>query len=183
MKTILIFVSTLDGKITKWGNPKIRFWSSQEDQDYFDRIWNETRVIVMGKATYMADPVKPDSKHLFIVMTRQPEKYQLKELDGKIEFTSEVPSHLINRFETEQEDKILIVGGAQIATLFLKEQLIDELWLTIEPKIFGNGAGFVINEYFDIGLKLISCERVNDRGTLITKYMVIRAEQSLKPTN
>ena len=52
MKTILIFVSTLDGKITKWGNPKIRFWSSQEDQDYFDRIWNETRVIVMGKATY-----------------------------------------------------------------------------------------------------------------------------------
>jgi dihydrofolate reductase len=116
-------------------------------------------------------------------MTRQPEKYQLKELTGKIEFTSEVPSHLINRFETEQEDKILIVGGAQIATLFLKEQLIDELWLTIEPKIFGNGAGFVINEYFDIGLKLISCERVNDRGTLITKYMVIRAEQSLKSAN
>ena len=183
MKTILIFVSTLDGKITKWGNPKIRFWSSQEDQDSFDRIWNETRVIVMGKETYMADPVKPDSKHLIIVMTRQPEKYQLKELTGKIEFTSEVPSHLINRFETEQEDKILIVGGAQIATLFLKEQLIDELWLTIEPKIFGNGAGFVINEYFDIGLKLISCERVNDQGTLITKYMVIRAEQSLKSAN
>ena len=183
MKTILIFVSTLDGKITKWGDPKIRSWSSEEDQDYFDSIWNETRVIIMGKKTYMADPVKPDSKHLFIVMTRQSGKYQSKELAGKIEFTAEVPSKLIKRFETEQEDKILIVGGAQIATLFLKEQLIDELWLTIEPKIFGNGAGFVINEYLDIGLRLISCVKVNDRGTLMTKYMVLRAEESLKSAN
>lgn len=183
MKTILVFVSTLDGKITKWGDPKIRSWSSEEDQDYFDSIWNETRVIIMGRDTYMADPVKLDSNHLFIVMTRQPKKYQSKELAGKIEFTAESPTNLIKRFEKEQEEKILVVGGAHIATLFLKDQLIDELWLTIEPKIFGNGAGFVINEYLDIGLKLISCVRVNDQGTLITKYTIIRTEESPKSAN
>jgi hypothetical protein len=54
---------------------------------------------------------------------------------------------------------------------------------TIGPKIFGNGAGFVINEYLDIGLKLISCERVNDQGILITKNMILRAEESLKSAN
>jgi dihydrofolate reductase len=56
----------------------------------------------------------------------------------------------------------------------LKEQLIDELWLTIEPRIFGTGGSFVIEENLDIKLKLISYEKVNDEGTLITKYGVIR---------
>jgi dihydrofolate reductase len=66
------------------------------------------------------------------------------------------------------------VGGAHIATSFLKEKLIDEVWLTIEPKIFGAGSNFVINESLDIDLKLLSFEKINEQGTLITKYSVIK---------
>jgi dihydrofolate reductase len=174
MKTILIFVSTLDGKITKWGDPKIRSWSSKNDQDYFDTIWNDTRVVIMGSGTYNPDPVKPSSEHLFIVMTKQQDKYQMEERAGQLEFTGDSPSFLIKRFEKEGEEKILVVGGPHIATAFLKEQLIDELWLTIEPKIFGIGAGFVTEEKLDIDLNLLSSEKINDQGTLITKYRVIR---------
>ncbi len=174
MKTILIFVSTLDGKITKWGDPKIRLWSSQNDQDYFDAIWSDTRVIIMGSGTYKPDPVVPSSKHLFNIMTRQPEKYKSKEIPGQLVFTDESPLNLVTRFEKDGEEKILIVGGAHIATSFLREKLIDELWLTIEPKIFGKGENFVIEEKLDINLKLISCTRANNQGTLITKYEVIR---------
>ena len=174
MKAILIFVSSLDGKITKWGDPKIRSWSSVNDQEHFDRIWNDTRVIIMGSGTYKPDPVRPDTKHLFIVMTRQPYKYTMDEQAGVLEFTSDSPSYLMKRFEDEGDEKILIVGGPHIATEFLKEQLIDELWLTIEPKIFGIGASFVTEEKLDINLNLLSCERMNDKGTLITKYRVIK---------
>jgi len=174
MKTILIFVSSLDGKITKWGNPKIRSWSSKGDQDYFDAIWSDTRVIIMGSGTYNPDPVKPGSKHLFIVMTRQTEKYNSEEVPGQLEFTNESPVHLVTRFKNEGEDKILIVGGPQIATSFLRDDLIDELWLTLEPKIFGTGASFVTEEKLDINLSLLSSEKINDQGTLITKYKIIR---------
>ena len=177
MKTILIFVSTLDGKITKWGDPKIRSWSSKNDQDYFDTIWSETRVIIMGSGSYKPDPVHPSSKHLFIIMTRQPAEYKSKESPGQLEFTDESPLQLVTRFEKEGEEKILIVGGAHIATSFLREQLIDELWLTIEPKIFGKGGNFVIEEKLDINLKLVSCTKANDQGTLITKYMVVRTRE------
>ncbi len=62
----------------------------------------------------------------------------------------------------------------RISDTYLKEQLIDELWLTIEPKIFGTGGNFVIEEQLDINLKLTSCEKVNEQGTLITKYAVIK---------
>ena len=173
MKTILIFVSTLDGKITKWGDPKVRSWSSRDDQKYFDTIWNSTRIIIMGSGTYNPDPVKPTSKHLFIVMTRQPSKYKKSEKAGQLEFTDEAPSVLLKRCEKYGDEKILIVGGPQIATLFLREQLIDELWLTIEPKIFGVGSSFVTEEKLDINLNLLSTEKINEQGTLITKYRVI----------
>jgi dihydrofolate reductase len=61
-----------------------------------------------------------------------------------------------------------------VATSFFKDHLIDELWLTIEPRIFGTGGNFVTEEKLDIDLHLISCEKVNEQGTLITKYAVLR---------
>jgi dihydrofolate reductase len=176
MKTILIFVTTLDGKITKWGNPNIRSWSSADDQDYFDTIWNGTRIIIMGSLTYKTNPVKPVQKHHYIVLTRHPEKYKDKDIPGQLEFTDERPKKLITRLEKEGQKELLVVGGPQIATLFLKEQLIDELWLTLEPRIFGIGGNFVIEEKFDISLILLNSEKINDQGTLINKYRVIRKD-------
>jgi dihydrofolate reductase len=174
MKNILIFVSTLDGKITKWGDPDIRLWSSKYDQDHFDAIWNETRVIIMGSGTYNPSPVASSPGHLYIVMTRRPDDYSSKERKGKLEFTSDSPASLVNRFELEGEEKLLIVGGPHIATLFLKEQLINELWLTIEPRIFGKGGNLVIDEELDIKLRLLSYSKVNEEGTIVTKYQVLK---------
>jgi dihydrofolate reductase len=176
MKTILIFVSTIDGKITKWGDPMIRSWSSKDDQKYFDAVWNDTRVIIMGSGTYNPDPLKADPKHLYIVLTHKPSRYESIDVPGLLEFTNESPRHILDRFKNE-ENRVLIVGGSQIATSFLKEQLIDELWLTFEPKIFGTGANFVTNEKLDIDLRLISFEQINEQGTVLTKYKVLRSEK------
>jgi dihydrofolate reductase len=174
MKTILIFVSTLDGKITRWGDPVIRKWSSEADQAYFDAIWSNNRVIVMGNGTFTPAPLKPDPKHLYIVVTRQPEKFRNTAVPGQLEFTSDLPSAILERIKKTGEKTVLIVGGAQIATSFLREQLIDELWLTIEPRIFGTGGSFVTEENLDIKLTLISITKANDQGTLLTKYKVSR---------
>ncbi len=179
MKTILIFVSSLDGKITRWGDPMIRSWSSKSDQEHFDAIWKDTHVIIMGSGTYNPDPVKPVSRHLFVILTRHPERYKSREIPGQLEFTDDSPLLLMERFQKANEDKLLIVGGAQIAALFLKAQLIDELWLTIEPRIFGIGASFVNDEKLNIELKLLSCEQANEQGTLILKYKVIKVEEKL----
>lgn len=181
MKTILVFASTLDGKVTKWGDPFVRKWTSEDDQHYFNKIWNEASLIVMGSNTYNPDPVKPFQNHLFIILTRNPSKYRAHVVPGQIEFTSETPAQLVERFEKQGTGKMLIVGGAHIATSFFKDKLIDELWLTIEPKIFGTGGNFVIEEELDINLQLISCERVNEQGTLINKYAIIKDEPIRMP--
>jgi dihydrofolate reductase len=174
MKTILVFVSTLDGKVTKWGDPDIRAWSSENDKEYFSKTWENAQLIVMGSNTYDADQMKPSASHHLVIMTRQPSKYRKYGISGQVEFTDKSPCQLVARFEREGHEQMLIVGGAHVATSFLKEQLIDELWLTIEPKIFGLGGNFAIEERLDINLQLISCEQVNKSGTLITKYAILK---------
>jgi dihydrofolate reductase len=174
MRIILVFVSTLDGKITKWGDPKVSSWTSQEDRDYFRKTWNEAPLIVMGSNTFLAERLGSVKDHLIVVMTRHASSYQDKEVGDRLEFSDESPAQLAARFEKANFDTMLVVGGAQIATSFLKEGLIDEIWLTIEPKIFGKGGNFVIEQELDLELQLISCEQVNREGTLITKYKVLK---------
>jgi dihydrofolate reductase len=173
MKVILVFVSTLDGKVTKWGNPKVSLWSSENDQEYFRKIWNDSKLIIAGSTTYNAERIKPSLNRLLVIMTHEPSGYKESEVTGQIEFSDESPAKLISRFEESGYKQMLVVGGPHIATSFLREHLIDELWLTIEPLIFGRGGNFVTDEMLDIRLKLISCVRVNEQGTLITKYAVI----------
>jgi dihydrofolate reductase len=174
MKTILIFVSSLDGKVTKWGEPNVRLWSSHQDQDYYKKVWNESRLIVMGSATFNADTFNPSPKHQMIVMTGHPDRYKTAEIPGQIEFTNETPVELSTRFTNKGHQQMLVVGGPHVATSFLQEQLIDELWLTIEPKIFGMGENFATDAKLDIDTRLIQIEKVNDQGTLITKYAVLK---------
>lgn len=174
MKTVLVFVSTLDGKVTKWGDPHVKSWSSQKDQDYFNKVWANAGLIIMGSKTFNAEPFRPSLNHLLIVMTSRPAKYKSQEVLGKLEFTDKSPHQLAKRFENEGHELMLVVGGAHIATSFLKDQLVDEIWLTIEPKIFGVGGNFVIEEQLDINLRLINLEKVNEQGTIITKYEVLK---------
>jgi dihydrofolate reductase len=174
MKTILIFVSSLDGKVTKWGEPNVRLWSSHQDQDYYKKVWNESRLIVMGSSTFNADTFNPSPDHQIIIMTSHPDRYKSYEVPGQMEFTNETPVELSSRFATKGHQQMLVVGGPHISTSFLKEQLIDELWLTIEPKIFGTGENFATDAKLDIDLRLIQSEKVNDQGTLITKYGVLK---------
>jgi dihydrofolate reductase len=174
MRIILVFVSTLDGKITRWGDPKVSSWTSEEDKRYFRKTWNEAPVIIMGSNTFHAEKLGSIRDHLIVVMTRQPSAYKDKEVSGRLEFSNETPEQLATRFKRTNCPTVLVVGGAHVATSFLKAGLIDEIWLTIEPRIFGKGGNFVIEQEIDLELRLISCEQVNPEGTLITRYNVLK---------
>src|SRR5579872_1175240 len=172
MKTTLIFVTTLDGKVTKWGDPHVFRWSSKEDQAYFKKTWNAAKCIIMGSSTFNFDPVKPIHDRLLIIMTHEPEKYTKYLVHGQLEFTNESPEQILADLSKDGYEEVLLVGGAHIATSFLKENLVNELWLTLEPRIFGSGGNFVVDSQLDLNLQLISSEKVNEEGTLILKYLL-----------
>jgi dihydrofolate reductase len=173
-KVICVMVTSLDGKSTKGTSQSPAKWASQEDQHHFKDIIASHNLIVMGRKTYEA--AKPAIKHeegkRRIIITSHPFEYTMEEIRGQLEFTSESPKELVARLEAEGVFTILLAGGSNINGLFFKAGLVDELWLTLEPKIFGSGKGLAGEEYLDVSLMLDSIERLNENGTLLLKYKV-----------
>ena len=79
---------------------------------------------------------------------------------------------MVQRLSRKGYKKILLLGGSHINTLFLRANLVDELHLTVEPKIFGKGTLLIQEKPFNISLKLITIKKLNVQGTLLLQYKV-----------
>ena len=174
MKVTMVTVSSLDGKITKGKDPNIHSWTSKEDTDFFFSQIEKNNLIVMGSKTYNAAIkfIRHKKNKLRVVLTRNPEKYLEQTKTGMLEFTDESPLKLIKRLEDRGYKKMLLVGGGRINSLFFRQNLVNELYITLEPKIFGSGKNLVNEEKLNIALKLISVNKLNRQGTLLLKYKV-----------
>ena len=93
-----------------------------------------------------------------------------KEIEG-VKWVSGEPEKVLAELEALGYQSALLGGGATLNSLFLKNKLIDEIILTIEPKIFGNGLS-LFNEDLDANLELIAMEKLNE-NTIMLKYKVI----------
>lgn len=174
MKVIMVAVSSINGKITRGLDPNIYSWTSKEDTKFFFSLIKKHSLIVMGSKTYetVRKVIKHEKDKLRIVLTREPKKYSEEAKKGMLEFTNENPSKLIKKMESRGYKKLLIVGGGTINTLFLKSKLVNEIYLTFEPKIFGSGKNLIGEENLDVTLKLISAKKLNRQGTTLLKYRV-----------
>ncbi|OGH33871.1 MAG: hypothetical protein A3J69_01095 [Candidatus Levybacteria bacterium RIFCSPHIGHO2_02_FULL_42_12] len=174
MKIVMVMVATLNGKITKRDDPDIYKWTSREDQTYFFFLLKKSRLIVMGSKTYEAAQknIKLTNNTLRIVLTKNPMEYRKDFVPGKLEFTNELPRQLVKRLDARGYEKMLLVGGGVLNAAFLKAGLVNEVHLTLEPKIFGAGKPFVGDNEFECSLKLISIKRLNTQGTLLLRYKI-----------
>lgn len=174
MKITLAIVTSVNGKSTK-GNLSPKDWASKEDQSYFSSLITHHNLIVMGKNTYKI--IKPNLKHspqkLRVVMTRSLQQFSKFAIPNQLEFTDLQPKQLIKNLEDRGFKQLLLVSGAKLNTAFFKENLINELYLTLEPKIFGSGFGIVDKLPLHINLKLISIKKLNSQGTLLLQYSVL----------
>lgn len=170
----MVAVISTNGKLTRNSDPNIYKWTSKEDQDFFFSKITKSKLIVMGSGTYEAarNKIKHESTRLRIVLTSTPEKYKDEQIKGILEFTSEDLPQLVNRLSNYNE--MLLVGGSQVYAAFLKEGLVDEIYVTIEPVLFGKGKNFVAEDDFESRLELLSIKKLNKKGTILLKYKVIK---------
>lgn len=174
MNVILVMVQTVSGKITKGDDPDIYSWTSKEDKDFFFGMLNKYSLVIMGSSTYEAakENIKPEQRRKRIVLTRHPEKFDEDKIPGKIEFTDEEPGELIKGLESEGYDQLLLVGGGETNTRFFEKNIVCELYITIEPLLFGQGKQVIADGNFTTKLTLLSSEVINKRGTLLLHYRV-----------
>lgn len=174
MKVTMVMLSSIDGKTTLGDNQNVYSWSSIEDQKHFFSLIKKNNLIVMGRATYEASKpvIKLEKEKLRIILTQSPNKYFDQSVKGQLEFSDETQEKLVKRLLLLGYKKMLLVGGALINGLFLKQNLVDEFYLTIEPKIFGSGKNIVEGQLLNKSLQLISIKKLNKAGTLLLKYKI-----------
>lgn len=176
MKIILVMVMSANGKITAGENTRVHDWSSKEDQKYFAALKEKSRLIIMGRKTFdVARPTMTLSpKTLRVVLTGKPKSFAKLAVPEQLEFTNESPKVLVKRLKRQGYKEVLIAGGTEINTLFLKKNLVSELWLTIEPVFLGRGKNLLGETPLNTGVRLKSHRQLNGEGTLLLKYEVNR---------
>ncbi len=174
MKVVMIMVSSLNGKTTNGDDPDIYRWTSGEDSDFFFSKIKEAKVIIMGSGTYdvIKDKIKNDPGRLRVVLTSSPEKYSDNNKKDILEFSSLAPRELVLALSSRGYDEMLLVGGAGVNKSFIESGLVDEIFLTIEPVLFGSGKNLINDGNYLKNLELIDVTKLNDKGTILLKYKV-----------
>ena len=68
---------------------------------------------------------------------------------------------------------VFIAGGGQINSSFVKEGLIDEIYLDVEPLVFGKGIKVFAEADFEFELKLLEVNKLNT-DTVQLHYKIIK---------
>ncbi len=165
MKTTMLMAVTLDGKIAK-GPDHFPDWTGKEDKKLFVEITRKAGVILMGSKTFDAIG-KPLPGRKNVVLTRN--KSRRSRWDNLV-YTDRPPHDILEDLEQEGFSRVILAGGAQVNTLFARENLIDEIIVTVSPKIFGEGVSLFRGE-MSMELSLMEMKRLSD-GVVFLKYRV-----------
>ena len=169
----MIAAVTMDGKIAKHPSHNVD-WTSPKDKDFFRSETKKAGVVIFGNNTYKAMGTHMEDR-LNIIMTRSPKRYQKSARQNLLEFTDDSPSVILDKLAERGYASAVIGGGSEVYSLYLAANLVDEIYLTIVPKIFGKGVPLFQNMNIPtIASKLIETRRLGTDEILL-KYLVLKS--------
>lgn len=173
MRVTLATVMSVDARITQGEAVKTSFWRSVEDGAVLKKLIGQNQVLIMGRRTYQVVRPKPNDKRLLVILTASPEKFADQAVPGSLEFVSLSPKQLVALLDTRGYQTALLLGGASNVP-FIESGIVDELYLTVEPSIFGEGLPLAHGMAAATPLRLVEHQQLNRQGTLLLHYEVIK---------
>ncbi len=168
-KVILLVAMSADGFIAPLNQEKLpsTVWTSKEDKQFFTEKSKEIGTMIMGSKTFETiGKALPGRRS--IVMTSRPENYA-KFNEPNLFFANEGPEEILATLSKQGVEQVALCGGASIYNLFLQKNLVDKMFITVEPYTFGDGV-----KLFDQGItekfKLLKQSKLNEKGTLLLEY-------------
>lgn len=179
MRLFIIAALSADGLLADQKTQKSTDWTSQADFDYFVSRTKQAGVCIMGSTTYqtIGHPLKD---RLTIVYTTKPntlpntsnlESCKQHRATNTTYTTQLPPKKLVSLLTNAGYNEIAICGGTSIYTLFLQSGLVNTLYLTYEPILFGQGVP-LFNAPISQKLKLTKTTPLSSQTTLM-EYQVI----------
>ncbi len=164
---IIAFVATsIDGRISL--KKSVRpVWTSTEDWRFFQKSLKKMDAVVVGRNTYEAARTRLQKRCTY-VLTRSITKIYRK---GSVTFVN--PDTHDMRDILGRHATVGLLGGSSVYGLFFEQNLVDELYVTVEPLIFGRGVSMVKDCTKTTRLVLCCIKKLNRTGTVLLHYKKI----------
>lgn len=179
MWVTLFAVQSLDGRITRHDEPGDAF-SSAADKVQFRAAMQAQDAWIMGGESFRwmlgqrvsGEPWRAGLRR--IVWTRTPKAYVADAVPGVLEFTEDTPAVILAKLQKEGCQRCALLGGGQVYGAFLAAKLVDEVVVTVEPRVFGAGRPLAGDVLQDTKLRLTECASLGESGTVRLRYEVIK---------
>lgn len=162
---IAFVAASVDGRISLT-DKKLPDWTSKEDWDFFQDSLSRVDAVVVGRNTYQAAAERLRKRTAYVLSSR------LKTLQRRGSVTFVNPAHVNLAELLGIYNTVAVCGGGMVYRTMLENNLLDELYVTIEPLIFGRGKAMFVGDTQTTRLRLLSVRRLNRSGTLLLHYQV-----------
>jgi len=166
MKVSLYMAMTANGMIARRDDRT--GWSREEWKSYHDKV-QEVGNIVIGRRTFeiMKNLREFDriGNPFTVVVTSEN-----LESRGNFAFVKS-PKEALNLLESKGFPESLVAGGSMLNSSFIREGLIDEIFIDIEPKLFGKGITLFAKWDFEKELGFIDSKHISS-STIQLHYKV-----------
>ena len=172
-KVVLYIASSLDGYIaTKEHNLDWLFSVEGEGDNGYSKFYETVDTILIGRVTY--DWIMEHENGNFPYKGKECYVFSRtkKEENEHVTFVDEDIAPFMKDLKSKNGKSIWLVGGGELLVNFIKENLVDELFITVAPRLLGKGIPLFKSSDFQTSLTLISINRFNQFAEL--HYEVVR---------
>ena len=162
MNCFIIAAMSADGYIAKDPSLPSTVWTGKEDKKRFVELSKRARVVIMGQNTWKTLGGRPLKDRLNIVYSHE----RLADMPEAVEITSKTPTELLKTWKAVVSPKQPFAAARRYYTMFMKSGLVNKLYLTIEPIVFGNGVR-LFKEEMDFKLKLMNSTQTENSALLL----------------
>lgn len=186
MHVFVIAAISVDGQIAQSPDQVSTAWTSKEDHKFFVQRTKQAGAMVFGSGTFKTfNRLLPGRAN--IVYTRDVEQFRatatlpIQEITTEttdvsqtdvLYVTSIAPIELVEVLKNAGIEELAVCGGSTIYSQFMKAELVETLYLTIEPVAFGRGVP-LFSEALNVSLNLKSIEKLSEQ-TILLEYGVMK---------
>jgi dihydrofolate reductase len=157
MKVIMYMAISANGMIARKDDNTS--WISKEEWDSYSFAVRNAGCLIVGRRTYE-------------ILTKQPEFSEFKDValiavsKNKIKLVSEKhkiaasPEEALKLLRGSKE--VIVAGGGILNSAFLEKNLVDELYLDVEPIIISDGIPVFKGGSFEKALKLLGQKKISN---------------------
>lgn len=176
----IAFVATsVDGRISLSSKRSPR-WTSKEDWEFFQKSLSRIDAVVVGRNTYESVSKRLRKRNTFVLSSRPKTLFRR----GTVTFVNPKKvsfSKLLGGYKS-----VAVLGGGKVYQFMLENKFLDEIFVTIEPLLFGRGKEMFVGGMQTTRVGLLSVRRLNQNGTLLLHYQINPVRSLIgrfRPTN